>query len=476
MHRLLVLPFAAFLLAIASPLRAEEPVAVLAEMSDGSVVRGTLPEGTEFVLVAGDKETKIAARDVVRLAVSVFREAETRALEAEVYKWRPKLAADDVKERDAASEALAALPGTAAPFLTGLMSDADPEVVMRARAARKLVQARGGLFDSRDYVALDKQVLRGWLKLENVTLKTDFGPIEIARAELRTLRQPAAPEEVAAPKENEWMPPMARMLPPVTLVAFLKDGSRLVGQVPAAALALVDENGNAVPSDRLMSLVRDAEKAGFFRVKRQKVPSVRAALVAKELPVTGASRRWTVPVESIESIEIGPLRLHRAASGSMAELVQQWEKATAEGTAVPTQRFWVYIDGQPANPWNSTGKKGMTWSLIRVHNKVCLVGADALTDAYLGDTSNDEELPILAVHKQNLPAPEGVDPKNFYMGWIGGECRLTKPVAGSELTSLEIVNSIIKDEFGDDWEVGEHHSPSGGWHWWAYWEAPEEGK
>jgi hypothetical protein len=160
--------------------------------------------------------------------------------------------------------------------------------------------------------------------------------------------------------------------------------------------------------------------------------------------------------------------------GTLVELVHDFLVAKVMGDP-PTQRFWVYINDQPANPWNSA-KKGMTWTLLDVKGKAALVGADARTDAYRGDASIDEVLPILCVRKRNLLAPEGLDGKDYYSRWSGGEIRLTRAVAGKDLTSLEVANSIVKAQFGEGWEIGEHHGPGGGgWHWWGFWaEAPQD--
>lgn len=460
--------------------RAEDaaPTSVLVETADGSVLAGTLPAGAELTLVQGADETRVAVRQIRRLAVSTLREKETAALEAEVMKLRDRLGADDARVREEASSALAAIRGPIAPFVSMLAKDPDPEVVARAFTALKALKAKGELLDSRDLVVLDRQVLRGWLKFDKLEIQTVFGPVTVTRAEIRTLRHPDVPE-VAARTENEseWPPPMASELPklPLQVVVCLRSGSRLVGLVRPEALALVDDEGRKLCSDQIVSIVRDEAAEGFFKVTRKGVKTFKATLAAAELAVTGSSRQWKVPVAMIDSLDVGRLRNHRQ-SGSLVELVQEWLRATEQGAEIPTQRFWVHIDGQPANPWDSEGKKGMTWSLIKVHNQVALVGADKLTDAYKGDTSIEEELPILCVKKRDLAAPEGVDPNDFYAGWIGGEIRLTTPVAGKDLTSLEATNAFIVEQFGEGWEIGEHHSPNGGgWHWWGYWgEVPED--
>ncbi len=466
-------------LASALPSHAEDAAtSVLVETADGSVLAGTLPAGSEIVVVQGAGETRVAVREIRRLSVSTFREKETAALEAEVLKLRDRLGADDVRVREEASAALGALRGPIAPFVSVLAKDPDPEVVARAFAVLKALKARGELLDSRDLVVLERKVVRGWLKFDNLEIQTVFGPVTIARAEIRTIRHPDAPESVAKTEnEAEWPPPMASEPPklPLQVIVCLRSGSRLVGLVRPEALALVDDEGRKLCSDQILSIVRDEAAAGFFKVTRKGVKAFKATLAAAEVAVEGTSRQWKVPVAMIESLDVGRLRNHRQA-GSLVELVQEWLRATEQGAEIPTQRFWVHIEGQPANPWNSEGKKGMTWSLIKVHDQVALVGADKLTDAYKGDTSIEEELPILCVKKRDLAAPEGVDPDDFYAGWIGGEIRLTSPVAGKDLTSLEATNAFIVEQFGEGWEIGEHHSPNGGgWHWWGYWgDVPED--
>ncbi len=155
-------------------------------------------------------------------------------------------------------------------------------------------------------------------------------------------------------------------------------------------------------------------------------------------------------------------------AGTLAALVKQLE----QGGAPPAQRFWVHINDQPANPWDSAQGMGMTWSLHKVVGKAALVGSDTRTNAYQGDTPGDQKLPLLCVRKRDLPCPGGVE-ADFYHGWTGYELRLSRPVAGTELTSLEAANAIIQAEFGQGWELGEFHSPQGGWTWWGYWSEPD---
>ncbi len=457
----------------ASRLHAEDTaVPVLVETADGSVLAGKVAASAEVVLVDGAARTKLALRDVRRVCISSVREKETKALEAEVKALRDRLADDDAKVREAASTALHALPGSAAPFLARLAKDSDPEVVLRAKAVIAALAAKGELRDPRDLVVVKKRLLRGWLELEKLELETDMGTVALHRDELRMLRSPKAPADADAELgDDDWLPPMAHAPAklPLQVVAVLSNGSRLVGLVAAEALALADAEGKKLCSDRLVCLARDEEARELFVVHREGVPPFKAALAAKEVPITCSGRTFQVPAASIESLTVGPPG--GDAKGSLIELVRRFVTARAQGVETPAERFWVHINNQPANPWNSQGK-GMTWSLLDVKGKVALVGADKKTDAYHGDTPVAETLPILCVKKGKLAAPEGVDAKDFYNGWSGSELRLSKPVAGKKLESLEAANALIKAEHGEGWEMAEFHSPHGGWHWWGYWTAP----
>lgn len=471
----------ALAVALSPPVSAEDHAqpTVLVETADGSVLVGTLPAEMVVTLVQAEGETTVAVRDVLRLAISKMRQEETRALEAEVLKFRERLASKDHATRTAASDALKAMPGAIAPFVSRLLKDTDAEVVMRAQEVLEILKRKGQLLDSRDLVVLEKKVLRGWLKLEKIQLSTALGDIEIARAEIRTLRAAVGPvENLPSDPEELWLPPMALLQPPVPalpVTVFLRNGSVLVGLTSAESLALVNEDGKSIPANHLVSLFRMPDDPGHFQARCQGVNAFRAALAAKEIAVVTLARRWSIPAEMIESIKIGPPRPILQGGDAMTQLVEMWLQADAQGVESPSQRFWVSINDQPANPWDSADKKGMTWRLLQVHDQVALLGADEATDAYQGDTTVELELPILCVRKRDLTAPEGVDPKDFYLGWSGGEVRLTKPVAGQSLTSLEVANSIIKGELGEGWEMAEHHSPNGGWHWWAYWgDVPEE--
>lgn len=457
-----------------APSRAEEAAkGVVVETADGTIIPGTLPAGLELVLLDPHGPTTIVAARIDRLAVSSVSEQEERELEAAVQGIAERWQRDEWAVREAAMEEALKLPGAAAPLLARLRTHQDAEVVTRAEAVLEALKARSQLLDPRDLVVVDKKVLRGRLALEKLELATALGPVEVPLRDIRTLRREDVPARTpAAQEENEWPPPLVTIPERkpadgnIAVVVFLRGGWRLVGECPPDALHLVDEKGGKVPTDRLLRIDRDKAAPEFVRVSRGGAVPVRARIDAKEIEVDSAARKWSVPAEMVDQIVVGGLR----HSGGIEQLVASFLQAAAAGETRPEQRFWVQINDQRANPWNSVGKKGMTWTLIDVKGDACLVGTDDKSNAYNGDTDIETELPILALRPANHAPPEDLDVTNEYRGWSSGEIRLTRPVKGSELKSLDDANALIESEFGKGWRMAEFHdSSTGGWHWWAYW-------
>ncbi|MCC6741637.1 MAG: hypothetical protein IT452_21545 [Planctomycetia bacterium] len=471
MPRRLAVALAAVLAAL--PARAEDPaVEVLVECVDGSLLAGSLPANTEIAVALPEGETRIPLRDVLEMSVSGIREQEAKALETEVKRLRDLLAAEDAAVREAASAALEKLGGPAAPFIRLLEKDEDPEVAVRARGALEALRTRGALQDPRDMIVVRDKPVRGWLATGEIEVRTGMGAVKLRCEEIRRLTRAEAPAAAPAAKDDPWWPPPLAMrvpAPPLLVTITLTSGTRLVGVVAASALAMVDETGAPVPADNFLSATRDPKAAGPFKLSRRNKGVVSASFAASEIALESGLRPWKIPVETIASVTAGSPRFGRAGN-TFADLVQDWIRAQQAGEPPPAQRFWASIKNQPANPWNSEGRKlGMTWTLARVQGDVALVGTDAKSNAYKGDTSTEMELPILAVRRRGLPVPEGVNPNDFYNGWSGAEIRMTKPVPGLELKSLEAANAIIREEFGEGWEMAEFHMGNGGWHWWGAW-------
>ncbi|MBL9038584.1 MAG: hypothetical protein JNG84_08740 [Archangium sp.] len=118
---------------------------------------------------------------------------------------------------------------------------------------------------------------------------------------------------------------------------------------------------------------------------------------------------------------------------------------------------------QPDAPIDPSACRGMTWSLLKQEKTVARVGSDpAHTNAYVGDTSCDEERSLLCLIPKNLPKPEGLE-SSFYSGWSGAQLAVTTPVSGRQLTSREAADALCAKAFGDGWRMAEHHDGRGGW-------------
>ncbi|HRC84322.1 MAG TPA: flagellar hook-length control protein [Thermoanaerobaculia bacterium] len=112
-------------------------------------------------------------------------------------------------------------------------------------------------------------------------------------------------------------------------------------------------------------------------------------------------------------------------------------------------------------------RNGMTWSKSS-HNaqfSTDTVGCNGC-DAYAGETSCAQALPVLCLYADGAPNP-GV-PVNFYNGWARGFVYLTPPVVGSTLGSLANANALCAANFGPGYRMAEFHDGQGGWGWQAY--------
>ena len=173
-----------------------------------------------------------------------------------------------------------------------------------------------------------------------------------------------------------------------------------------------------------------------------------------------------------------------------------------------THRYLIIPDQKLAadSPASARPRMAMTWKRVR-HDpelEIDLVGL-AGGNAYTGDTSVEESLPILAIRVDDAPRPNyAVDgrahamPKEYYRGWSGGEIRLTPPIQGTLLTSQEVADKFCRkhcgegfrmasfhdgqyvlemDErhlFGDAWTEAKDHRRTGGWNFWATGNIPDD--
>lgn len=130
-------------------------------------------------------------------------------------------------------------------------------------------------------------------------------------------------------------------------------------------------------------------------------------------------------------------------------------------------------------------KNAMTWSLLKsassgAYNAYALVGADAFTNPYQGDTLTSNVLPVLCINENNPPYPgAGVigSPVQTPGGawrktWSGGTVALTAPVKGTTLTSLAVANALCASQFGAGYRMAEFHDGDATlWSGWDFWGA-----
>jgi hypothetical protein len=140
-----------------------------------------------------------------------------------------------------------------------------------------------------------------------------------------------------------------------------------------------------------------------------------------------------------------------------------------------TSRFWVAVNDQQANPWNTLTGKAMTWRQLDIKDDLTLVGSDAsssnatdgTTNPYAGDTSIEEQLPMLCLNVDGSPVPAGIT-TSPYQGWVEGKLQLTVPMTGTLLNSQDTADQICATAFGKGWRMAEFHDGksngvAGGW-------------
>ncbi|SDX60862.1 S8 family peptidase [Lysobacter enzymogenes] len=124
-------------------------------------------------------------------------------------------------------------------------------------------------------------------------------------------------------------------------------------------------------------------------------------------------------------------------------------------------------------------RKAMTWTVLNQGDGLVRVGADTASNAYLGDTRIDAELPLLCVSVDGRAAPGGIA-YGYDQGWLGGEVKTTPAIHGAVLTSREKGDEICADRFGQSWRLAEFHDgrfgadfqSRGGWTFWAAGQLP----
>jgi hypothetical protein len=130
----------------------------------------------------------------------------------------------------------------------------------------------------------------------------------------------------------------------------------------------------------------------------------------------------------------------------------------------------VVVDAQGGAGGSSEGLPATAGSGAYV-----LVGADARSDGYGGDTPTSTPLPVLCLRPAGLPDPGHLGTADRTPGgslrrrWSGAEVALTEPLAGWSLTSREVADQQCASRFGAGWRMAEFHDGGrgAGFDFWA---------
>ena len=240
--------------------------------------------------------------------------------------------------------------------------------------------------------------------------------------------------------------------------------------------------------------------------------------VRATVPVTGAQLNSLGAANQLCAQTFGAgwrmASFHDAAYGAQVGEISGWD-FWAYGGLNNNQRYWVHVGDQPANPWDSVqphrapelnswvdqvagpggdsayvvgekmmpnyglsaGRpmcKGVTWVIEKQMDGMVLVGSDALTNPYTGDTNCDQRLPILCIRVEGFTPPANTNGNNYSESWSGGQVGQTYPFSGHEINTREKANQKCVDTFGSGWRIMEFHdgalgtAGTDGWKAWAY--------
>lgn len=184
----------------------------------------------------------------------------------------------------------------------------------------------------------------------------------------------------------------------------------------------------------------------------------------------------------------------------------------ARGNLNLGERYWVRINDQPANPWNSVNPAppvtlnlwatqvrwpggdlaftagghmmpneakrairdkcmGLTMVVHRQMDGMVQVGADRISNPYRGDTDCDQRLPILCIFVGGYPPPPNTNGNNYAAGWSGAEFKLSYPMSGHAISSREQAAGACQT-FGSGWRMASFHDGALGMpgvHSWTIW-------
>ena len=119
-------------------------------------------------------------------------------------------------------------------------------------------------------------------------------------------------------------------------------------------------------------------------------------------------------------------------------------------------------------------RKGLTWAkgaqndqlhtvFVSCHAQPRPEGAETC-NPHVGDTPCTERRSVLCLKPDGSPRPPypvggaaHAMPKEFYQGWAGGQLGVTKPVAGTELTSVAAADALCEQDLGRGYRMAEFH-------------------
>ncbi len=113
-----------------------------------------------------------------------------------------------------------------------------------------------------------------------------------------------------------------------------------------------------------------------------------------------------------------------------------------------------------------SGRNGTTWTEVERIDElgvsyVGCVSDDHLCDRFQGDSVCDVLRPLLCVREVGLPNPGVAE------DWSGHETRLTKLIAGCQLSTPAAADDICYFTFGEEWRAGRHEDGGSSLGYWA---------
>mgnify|MGYP006171489725 CR=1 FL=1 len=121
---------------------------------------------------------------------------------------------------------------------------------------------------------------------------------------------------------------------------------------------------------------------------------------------------------------------------------------------------------------SSPPRNGLTWGKVRHDSSLgtdlisCHAGSGC--DPHRGNSSCEEELPILCIKNDASPNP-GID-DGQWRTWAKGHVATSMPVKGTALASFQQASLLCQQQFGEGWRMAQHHEGDHkqGWMFEAY--------